>query len=212
MTVHRHERGAMDDQSIWNLPDRITTAADYRAFVAADMLANRVKKWRFDSRWRHPVVHYLRLLRKVEYLQARQDPLSRVVRFWVRSRLQSQGVRLGFTVPPGVAGPGLSIAHYGTLVINTRARIGKFCRLHPGITIGISDGGVPVIGDLVYIGPNAVLYGAIHVGDGAAIGANSVVNRDVPSAVTVAGAPATVRAERDSSSLMPSGYPRRAVQ
>jgi serine O-acetyltransferase len=38
-----------------------------------------------------------------------------------------------------------------------------------------------------------VLYGGIHVGDDAMIGANSVVNRDVPAGMLAAGVPAVVR-------------------
>lgn len=185
----------------------IESKADYREFLAADLLAYNVRRWRFDSRWRYPVLHYQRLLRRTEYLGTRRGPFARAARFWARFRLQSVGVRTGVTLPPGVAGAGVSIAHYGTVVVNTRARIGRFCRLHPGVTIGISDGKVPIIGDLVYIGPNAVIYGGVTVGDRAVIGANAVVNRDVPPGVTVAGSPARVVSERNSRSLLPSWIP-----
>lgn len=185
----------------------IQNRADYREFLRADLTAYNVPRWRVDSRWRHPVLHYQRLLRRIEFLSTRRGPLSRVARFWTRFRLQSVGVRTGITLPPGVAGPGVTIAHYGTVVVNSRARIGKYSRLHPGVTIGIAGGRVPVIGDFVYLGPNAVVYGGVTVGDRAVIGANAVVNRDVPAGVTVAGSPARVVAERDSRSLLPSWIP-----
>jgi serine O-acetyltransferase len=49
-----------------------------------------------------------------------------------------------------------------------------------------------VIGDNVYIGPGAKLFGAIVVGDNAAIGANCVVTRDVPENGVVVGVPGQV--------------------
>ncbi|MBN9212184.1 MAG: hypothetical protein BGO45_03655 [Microbacterium sp. 71-36] len=185
----------------------IQNRADYREFLAADLLAYNVSRWRIDSPWRHPVLHYQRLLRRTEFLATRRGAAARIARFWARFRLQSVGVRTGITLPPGVAGPGVTIAHYGTVVVNTRARIGKFTRLHPGVTIGIADGKVPVIGDFVYLGPNVVVYGGVTVGDGAVVGANSVVNKDVPPGVTVVGSPARVVAERDSRALLPSWIP-----
>ena len=59
-------------------------------------------------------------------------------------------------------------------------KAGSNCRIHAGVNIGNN----------VYIGPGAKLYGKITIGDNAAIGANSVVNKDVPAGVTVAGVPA----------------------
>ena len=50
----------------------------------------------------------------------------------------------------------------------------------------------PVIGDNCFIGPGAKIFGKINIGDNVAIGANAVVNKDVPSNVTVAGVPAKI--------------------
>jgi len=187
-----------------DLPLRISNRTDYRAFLREDMRAHNVRKWTLGSRHRHPVLYYQRLMRRVEYLQTKTGPIARAMRFWTRYRLQKVGSTLGLTIPPGCCGPGLSIAHYGTVVINKRAKIGRYCRLHPGVTVGIANGGVPTIGDGVYVGPGAVVYGPIEIGRGAVIGANSVVGRSVPSGVTVAGAPARQIATRDSVDLMPS--------
>lgn len=46
-------------------------------------------------------------------------------------------------------------------------------------------GGAPVIGDNVYIGPGAKIFGAIHIGNNVRIGANCVVFEDVPDNATV---------------------------
>jgi maltose O-acetyltransferase len=46
------------------------------------------------------------------------------------------------------------------------------------------------IGDDVFIGAGAVILPACRIGNGAVIGANSVVNKDIPGKAIVAGAPA----------------------
>lgn len=53
------------------------------------------------------------------------------------------------------------------------------------VTIGRSRGKAPVIGDNVYIGPGAKIFGGIHVGNNVNIGANCVVFQDVPDNATV---------------------------
>lgn len=185
----------------------ITDRTDYRRHLAADLVAGNLDRWRLVDRFHHPEVFVVRLLRRLEYLRHQPGSVARTQRFWARYRLQTVSIRLGLTLPPDVFGPGLSIAHYGSVVVNARARVGAFCRLHTAITIGLGPTGVPTIGDFVYIGPGAVIYGGVTVGDRAVIGANAVVGRDVPAGVTVAGSPARVVSQRDSSSVMPTFIP-----
>lgn len=89
------------------------------------------------------------------------------------------------TLPLGVFDEGLSIAHVGTLTINANARVGRNCRLHPGVTIGATRGDAPRVGDDVFIGPNAVLVGKIYVGDRSHIGPGTVVTVSVPEDTVV---------------------------
>jgi acetyltransferase-like isoleucine patch superfamily enzyme len=44
-----------------------------------------------------------------------------------------------------------------------------------------------VIGNHVWVGANVMILKGVHIGEGAVIGANSVVTRDVPDHVFVAG-------------------------
>lgn len=106
-------------------------------------------------------------------------------------------ITTGISIPHTAhIGPGLYIPHFGTIVIHGDAVIGRDCIVSHGVTVGAAGRGarfgVPVIGDNVYVAPNAVVVGKIVVGDNAIIGANSTVNRDVAARTTVAGVPATV--------------------
>ena len=61
-----------------------------------------------------------------------------------------------------------------------------------GVNIGAYEGGVPVIGDDVYIGPGAKIFGDIAIGNNVSIGANAVVNKSFPDDVIIAGIPAKI--------------------
>jgi serine O-acetyltransferase len=64
------------------------------------------------------------------------------------------------------------------------------------VTIGQSNRGkrkgCPTIGNEVYIGPGAKIFGNIKIGNNVAIGANSVVTRDIPDNAVVVGIPGNV--------------------
>lgn len=60
------------------------------------------------------------------------------------------------------------------------------------VTIGKTHKGVPVIGNNVTIGANAVIIGPCNIGNNATIGAGSVVVKDVPDNVFIAGNPGKV--------------------
>src|SRR3954468_19222970 len=90
-------------------------------------------------------------------------------------------------------GPGLYIGHFGEIIVGSGVRMGARCTISQGVTIGESvagERGSPRIGDGVYIAPGAKVFGPITVGPAAAIGANAVVNRDVPAEAVAVGVPA----------------------
>ena len=83
---------------------------------------------------------------------------------------------------------GLMISHIGTIVVNHEAKIGENCRLHVCVNIGT---GSPQIGNNVYIGPGAKIFGKIRIANGIKIGANAVVNKDFyQEGKTIVGVPA----------------------
>lgn len=107
----------------------------------------------------------------------------------------------GITLPDTASvGPGLRFAHPGLIVINGDAVIGRDCVVNHGVTIGASSAGVPVIGDRVYIGTNAVVAGNVRVGDGAIVSACSLVTRDVPPGAMARGVPAQNTSPHDDAS------------
>lgn len=91
---------------------------------------------------------YERTLRKCEYIKN----TSRIKTLYLnpayifyKFRIKRLGLRLGFSISENCFDEGLSIAHYGSIVVNPNARIGKNCKIHVGVNIGSSatDDGWP---------------------------------------------------------------------
>lgn len=150
-----------------------------------------------DEIWKFEI-----LLRKVEYdLNCRRGISAWIVGKYHKFRFHRISVKLGFTIPPNVFGEGLSIPHYGTIVVHGNARAGRNCRLQEGVTIGAVNGShaAAVIGDNCYFGSGAKILGAVTIADDVAIGAGAVVTKDITEpGTTWGGIPARKISDRDS--------------
>lgn len=112
--------------------------------------------------------------------------------------------KLGISVPWRTAiGSGFYIGHFGGIVVHHEARLGRNVNISQGVTIGQSNRGdrpgCPVIGDNVYLGPGAKLFGAVRIGNDVAIGANCVVTKDVPDHAVVVGVPGRVVSDQGAA-------------
>lgn len=108
-------------------------------------------------------------------------------------KLKRLAYKTGFQIPPNTIGAGLTIWHWGTIIINPYAKIGRGCILNSSIIIGHKQNGLaPHIGDNCFIGGGAKVIGNITIGDNVIIAPNAVVVKDVPSNCIVAGVPAKI--------------------
>jgi serine O-acetyltransferase len=101
----------------------------------------------------------------------------------------------GIEIHPGARiGQRFFIDHGMGVVIGETAFIGDDVTIYHGVTLGGTsfEKGIrhPQIGNNVIIGSGAQLLGPITVGDGARIGSNAVVVKDVPAGATMVGVPA----------------------
>ncbi len=103
---------------------------------------------------------------------------------------------------------------HGFTVIGETADIGDDVTIYQCVTLGGTNpaDGVPgkrhpTIGNGVIIGSGAQVLGPILVGDGARIGANSVVTKDVLPGATMVGIPARSTLVEANSGFVPYGTP-----
>lgn len=175
----------------------IASKKDYKRYLEQDKKALYTESQSFIRQIIVPfyILEFQKRLRLVEYYKncKQQSIIGKVCYNYHKIRLRKQALKLGFSIPENTFGPGLSIAHYGTIIVNTNAKIGKNCRIHACTNIGASGGKpeAPQIGDNVYIGPGAKIYGNIKIGNNIAISANAVVNKSFEEdGILLAGNPA----------------------
>lgn len=108
----------------------------------------------------------------------------------------------GVEIHPGASiGRRVFIDHGMGVVIGETAIIGDDCTLYHGVTLGGTSWNKgkrhPTLGRGVVIGAGAKILGPILVADGAKIGSNAVVVRDVPAGATAVGIPARIVGAED---------------
>jgi serine O-acetyltransferase len=103
----------------------------------------------------------------------------------------------GIEIHPGATiGRRFFIDHGMGVVIGETSVIGDECTLYHGVTLGGTswDKGKrhPTLGNGVVIGAGAKVLGPIVLGEGARVGSNAVVVKDVPAGATAVGIPARI--------------------
>ncbi|NME72226.1 serine O-acetyltransferase [Flammeovirga aprica] len=121
--------------------------------------------------------------------------IFKLVAFYLKNQLylkRSCQISLNATLEEGVFFP-----HPINIVIGDNTIVGKNTTIWQGVTLG-SHGhnaqkkSYPIIGENVKIFAGAKIIGNIKIGDGALIGANAVVLKDVPAFHTAVGVPARI--------------------
>lgn len=185
----------------------IKSKSEYRQYLERDRIALGRKRKRplpWDKIW-----IYQRKLRRAEYFNnCFKTPLVKFIARLAWFNTKEYGERLGFSIPMNAFGPGLSIAHIGSIVVNGNAKIGCNCRIHEGVTIGATNGSrsAPCLGDNIFLGTGAKVIGDLTLSDDIAVGANAVVisSFNTPG-ITLGGVPAKIISNNNShSNLNPS--------
>ncbi|MFA5859133.1 MAG: serine O-acetyltransferase [Elusimicrobiota bacterium] len=121
------------------------------------------------------------------------------IHFYTLARLVSHLNRFftGIEIHPGATiGHKFFVDHGMGVVIGETAVIGDNCLIYAGVVLGgtsLNKGKRhPTLGSNVVVGTGATVLGPINIGDGARIGAGSVVLHDVPAGATAVGVPARV--------------------
>lgn len=180
----------------------IQSKSDYLYYLECDKVA--LRKTTKRPRFSHDIIwKFERLLRKCEYYEnCRRDILGRIYGKYLKFRYVRLSHKLGFSIAFNMIGPGLCIEHYGLVLIN--GRCGKNFRTIGGTVIGVTgDNMKPEIGDNVFLGFGAAIIGDTHIANGVAVGANSVVCKDIftPN-VSVGGVPAKIISEKGSEDYL----------
>lgn len=105
-------------------------------------------------------------------------------------------IKTGIQIPYQTKiGEGFRIVHFGAIVVNPDAVMGKNFNISEGCLIGNSQGrkrGVPTIGNNVCMNANSIIIGGVTIGDNVVIAPGAFINFDVPDNAVVVGNPGKV--------------------
>jgi len=110
----------------------------------------------------------------------------------------------GIEIHPGAKiGSCVFIDHGMGVVIGETAEVGDGCTIYQGVTLGGTslyrgEKRHPTLGDGVVVSAGAMVLGGFKVGDGARIGSNAVVLKEVPAGATVVGIPGRIVGDPDA--------------
>jgi len=171
-----------------------TLKEDIRTVFAKDPAARSVPEVIFC----YPGLHALWFHRVAHFLWRHK--------FWFLARLTSQIGRFltNIEIHPGAKiGRRFFIDHGAGVVIGETTEIGDDVLMYQGVVLGGTSlekkKRHPTLGNNVVMGTGAIALGDITIGDGARVGASSVVVKSVPPGATVVGIPARVVADRHAS-------------
>jgi len=160
----------------------IKTKEDLKYYLEQDRLAlhqNKKKPSSSDEVWKYQII-----LRYHEYYhnKEKKNIIDKILLRHYSKKHHKWSMMYTTSIPVNTCGPGLSIAHFGAIYINSNTRVGKNLRIQSGVTIGGSSSTpnrYAVIGDDVYIGTGAKILGGVTIANKVAIGANAVVVKDI---------------------------------
>lgn len=138
---------------------------------------------------------FIKTLRKAEYHTNTNHKLRGS---FYRDRLFHYQTKHCLNIPINCCDNGLNIAHVGPIIINDNCIIGKNFKVNVGVNIGnnefLDHVKSPILGDNVFDGPGAKIYGDIYIADNCRIGANAVVNKSCYTKYAIlVGIPAIIK-------------------
>jgi serine O-acetyltransferase len=149
----------------------------------------------------NPAFCVVATLRFCQFAHLQPGPLRTVLLLPAKVMHKLACLVAGIELPWRTAiGPGFALTHGRGIVVNVKTRIGTNVTLFQGVTLGqrdsiASDGTrtmrFPVVGDDVWIGPNAIVVG-ITIGKGSRIAGGAYVYEDVPPECIVLGNPGKI--------------------
>ena len=181
----------------------INSKNDYLKYLKQDKLAlgknYKSPKLVHDEIWRFEI-----LLRKTEYyVNCKKTFIGKLYSKVLQFLYYKKRLKYNTYIPLNVFGPGLSIAHFGSIIVNGNAKSRKNCRIQDSVTIGATNGAsdAPVLGDNIFIGSGARIIGKVNIASDIAIGSNAVVvNNFNESGITIGGVPAKKISDNNSHS------------
>ncbi len=169
----------------------------------ADALTRLRLALTLDGSWAMAVHRFGRRLRTMPP----PAPLAAPCRLAWRMADFALGLLTGISIDPEAQiAPGFFVGHFVSVRIGAGVKIGRNCSISQMCTVEGAgprpEENAPVLGERVFLGSGAKVIGKLRIGDGAVVGANSVVVEDVPDNGVVIGNPGVLVSRRGSGDFI----------
>lgn len=176
-------------------PARVERAPSLLSLIREDVACVRLRdpaaRGEFETLLTYPGIHALIWHRIAHRLWLANFRFGARLLSWLGRFLTNVDIHPGARI-----GKRLFIDHGAGVVVGETAEIGDDVTLYHGVTLGGTSWSPgkrhPTLESHVVVGAGAKILGAITVGRGSRVGANSVVIESTPPEVTVVGIPARV--------------------
>lgn len=164
--------------------DMIDSKLKLKQYIKMDLEANK----QTGKIMKSEIARLLVYLRYIEfYTNCSKGIISPILRYYYKYRYHRLSVHTGISIGINSFGPGLTIPHYGSIVVNSSARFGSRIVLQNGVNISENASG----GDHIYFGAGSKVMRNIKLGSDIIVGANAVVTKDfIEDDIVIAGIPA----------------------
>lgn len=155
----------------------------YKMYIDSNPISDQFYIWK-----------YIYTMRHVEYHINNSGTWHKLMcKIWLW-RLRKCSYKTSIQIAPNTCDKGLTIWHWGAIIINSAARLGEYCTLYPDVLIGHKNPGdlAPQIGSNVFIGAGSKIIGNICIGNNVTVAPNSVVVKNLPDNVIAGGIPAII--------------------
>lgn len=175
---------------------QIATIQELNFYIKADQIVNRggLRSWKricFEVLFPDYIMKYIRTMRLLSYCMNTRHKIIRLLCPLIERYYTRLGIKLCFDIHPDVFSYGLSIPHWGTIVVGGNNTVGAFAVLHTSTCISHSG---KTIGDGLYLSTGSIILGSITLRDHVTIAPNSCVKESFcESGITLGGTPSTVK-------------------
>ena len=181
----------------------IKNRTDLKYYLRKDFEAQKMESpllAKFSFGENYAMYRYMKNLRYLEFYKNNKNGNLWYVLLYAYHLLKYRRYCLKYQIhiEPNTVGYGFAMIHPGFRRVGYSMRIGNNCTILPNVLLGrkspnISEDNLIVeIGDDCYLGAGCLIMGPVKIGNNVTIGAGSVVTKDFPDNVVIAGCPAKI--------------------
>ena len=181
----------------------IASYKELRFYIMADRMMNRgyftpplLKRFVHFVRPDYIILYLYHMRCYSYYVNSKRGAFKKVLSYYHKYFFLKYGLKCGYSIGADCFGYGLTLLHYGTIVIGSDNRIGNYSIIFPSTCIVQN---ASTIGESFFMGHGSIISKRVVLGDNVSLAAGSVLNHSYSAGnVTLAGSPASAKKQSEA--------------